>query len=521
MIDFKQVIFEYPGGARVINNLNLRINSGERAAVLGNNGSGKTTFALLINGILKPAAGEIRIADLNPADNNENALIKKKVGLVFQNPDNQLVSTTVEREIAFSLENSGTPQPEMVRRVDDALKFFGLENFRSRLTAELSGGEKQKVALAAVMAAEPEILILDEPGSYLDESGKRLLTEAVGRLMQHNRELTVIRITQFSYVTEIYDRVILFKDGAVLLDGHPDQIFSEVETCRSAGISVPLKYRLKAGIDFPRKDAAFPIPSVEARGIALKKISFSYDGASGPKLFDNLNLEINSGLTYGIVGRSGSGKSTLIQLMAGLLKPDTGEIFYSGFNPVPGDMAICFQHPERQFFLPTVDRELRFGAENLKLDRIDEIVSECYRLIGLSKEKFADRDPFSLSGGEKRRLAFGTVLSLRPSFVFFDEPTCGLDAFGIRQFIEMAGRLRNLGVGIIIVSHYGEIIYRLADRVIALNNGELQGIWDRRDFFLSFDYTNFLSRPELFSYQLENDGCIESFSELELAARLS
>ncbi|MCX6826942.1 MAG: energy-coupling factor transporter ATPase [candidate division Zixibacteria bacterium] len=523
MIKFDRVSYSYPDGIAAINNLSLNIGADERVAILGNNGSGKTTFALLVNGILRATSGKISVNDLNPAEATDAQRLKRQVGLVFQNPDNQLVSTTVEREIAFSLENMNIDFVKIRERVDQSLKFFGLAAFPNRLTSELSGGEKQRVALAAVMIGEPAILILDEPGSYLDESGKQLLTAAVARLLDHNKNLTVLRITQYSYVTEDYERIIVFEKGGILMDGKPSEIFARVAECQSAGIDVPLKYRIETGAAFPKVE----IPSMERReptgaikSIALDSVSFGYGDNASDFLFRELNLKIEDSKIIGLVGPSGSGKSTLIQLMAGLLKPNMGRINYGGFKAGAGHLAVSFQHPERQFFLETVDKELRFGAENLCLTGIDNMVEGCYKTIGLPKGIFSERDPFTLSGGEKRRLAFGTILSLKPSFIFFDEPTCGLDFDGIKLFKKMTVKLHEEGIGIVIISHYGNIIFELADDIVVLIGGMIDGVGSKAEFFESYDYSAFLSKPEMVSYQIEHFGRIKYFTEEELAKNL-
>jgi len=516
MIEFKNVSYTYPDGVSAIDDISLTITSGEKVAVVGNNGSGKTTLALLVNGILKPAEGSISVNGYNPISDSDRKALKRIVSLVFQNPDNQLVATTVEREVAFSLENQNVGHPEIKERVDDALEYFGLFAYRHRLTSELSGGEKQKLALASVMVARPEILILDEPGSYLDESGKRLLDAAIRKLLDRVDDLTIIRITQFSHVTLDYKRLIVLKDGKALRDSNPDEIFSDADLCQQAGISIPLRYRIRpSAMNLEKDDYSNGEQTEIIKSISLTNISFSYDDTDIFSL-KNINLNVKNTGLYGIVGPSGSGKSTLIQLMAGLLSPKEGGINHTGFEPKSGTLAVSFQHPERQFFLDTVDKEIRFGAENLHLPSVDEIADNCYNLIGLSKVKFSARDPFTLSGGEKRRLAFGTILSLVPSFIFFDEPTCGLDYEGIELFKKMAKNLRRMGVGIVIVSHYGNIIFELADEIIALNDGQVECAVGKKEFFTSKNYFQYLSQPEAVSYQLEHFGTVKYFSEGDL-----
>jgi energy-coupling factor transporter ATP-binding protein EcfA2 len=523
MIRFNNVSYRFPDGTAAIKNIDVHIRKGERVAVVGSNGSGKSTFALLINGILKATTGSIQVSGLNPAKEEDDRRLKRLVGLVLQDPDNQLVSTTVEGEVAFYLENLNMAPAAMKAKVDNALNLFGLDKFRTRLTSELSGGEKQKLALAGVMVAEPEILILDEPESFLDESGRRLLDDTVSRLLKINKDLTVIRITQYTRVAEKYERMLVFDEGAIKVDGSPQSIFANLKEIGSIGIEAPLKFRLGLPEEsaYWRSGALNKIRGKErnTRSIELESISFGYEEIRGSRLFDKLNLAIENDKIYGLVGPSGSGKTTLLQLMAGLLRPTSGKVVFRGFQPKPGAVAVSFQQSERQFFLETVEDELRFGARNLKVVEIDKVVGDCYRLIGIDKEKYASRNPFTLSGGEKRRLAFGAILSVNPAFVFFDEPTCALDSAGIRLFKEMAIRLYNDGVGIVIVSHYGDIILSLADRVIVMDEGRIEAVKDKEIFFRENDYKHYLSVPEVISYQLEVTGEIRHFSEAELIGR--
>jgi energy-coupling factor transport system ATP-binding protein len=521
MIKFSNVSYTYRDGTTALKDINLHFARGERVTIVGSNGSGKTTLALLINGILRTDSGIIEIDGLDPSKEDDNKLLKRRVGLVFQNPDNQLVSTTVEREIAFSLENMNVPPTEMKKRVGRAMDLFGLSQFYNRLTSDMSGGEKQRLALAAVMVAEPEILILDEPGSYLDESGKRLLDDAITRLLDEKKDLTVLRITQYSDIAAGYNRMIVFDDGRIVGDDKPSAIFSHENADKTLGIEIPLKYRIKKIseriVDSPQRVDKNIIHKKDMKSIRVNSVSFNYDvKQTDGFLFENIDLEFESNKVYGLVGPSGSGKTTLIQLMAGLLKPLRGKISYSGFQARPGDIAIAFQQSERQFFLETVDREIKFGAENLARKNIEKIVDNCYSLIGLDRDHYGRRNPFTLSGGEKRRVAFGAILSLEPVFIFFDEPTCALDHRGIELFERLVTQLKNDGVGVVIISHYGNIIFKLADEVIVLNRGRVESVDSKINFFKNVDYSGYLSRPELVSFQLEEFGEFKYFTEEEL-----
>ncbi len=519
MITFENVAFYYRSDRPVLKNISLQINQGEQVALVGGNGSGKTTLALMINGILKPTSGKIMINGLNPVDENNHNKLKQKVGLVFQNPDNQLVSSTVEREVAFSLENLNVPRNEMQKQVDRELDFFGLMEHSKRLTSELSGGEKQRLALASVMVTEPDILILDEPGSFLDESGKRLLDSAIEKLVRDKPELTLIRITQFSRIAAKYERMIVINEGQVFLDDAPALIFSDNLVRQQTGIGRPFEFWIKDwNVNHPISDEFIEKPNRAKpdKTIALHSLSFGYGDKSDKKVIRDISLTIDNGSIYGLLGPSGSGKTTLIQIIGSLLKPQSGKIEYGGFLDSPGELAVVFQQSERQFFLETVDDEIRFGAENLSLPDIGSIADNCYDLIGLEKNLYSNRNPFNLSGGEKRRLAFGTILSLRPSFIFFDEPTCSLDHDGIFRFKRMVTKLKEEKVGIVIVSHFGDIIFDLCDKIISLKEGRIDYSGDASQFFSEMNYTDYLSIPEPISYQLKRFDEIRYLTAREL-----
>jgi len=516
MIEFTDVSYAFPDGTVALHDVSLTISPGEHVAVVGNNGSGKTTLAMLINGILKATSGRIRVLGLNPSDERDSRTLKQKVGLVFQNPDNQLVATTVEREIAFSLENMNVGPDEMAARVNKIIGLFDLSRFRKKITSELSGGEKQRLALASIMISEPEILILDEPASYLDESGRRMLDESLGMLLVEKKELTVIRITQYSRIASRHRRLIVFAGGSILYDDSPEEVFSRLEKGDQIGIKLPLEYRLKKKIQTaPARPPSGSQPEKAAerpRSLVLESVSFAYD--NGPdRLFDNLDIKIDSGKIYGLVGPSGSGKTTLLQIMSRLLKPLTGQVRLLGPEAGESRPAISFQQPERQFFLPTVDREIRFGPENLQFQDIDKIVEPVYPMVGLDRNLYAGRNPFTLSGGEKRRVAFAAILSMKPAFVFFDEPTCALDATGIDLFEKLARKLRDENVGVVIVSHFGDIILDLTDEVFVMRHGRLVHSGLTPSFFREVDYSDYLSTPELVGYQIQRFGEIRYYSE--------
>ncbi|MBE6797956.1 MAG: energy-coupling factor transporter ATPase [Ruminococcaceae bacterium] len=222
----------------VIENLNLNIKRGSFTVILGHNGSGKSTLAKLLNGLYRPTGGSISVNGMLTSDEDKEFDIKKTVGMVFQNPDNQLVASVVEEDVAFGPENLSIPPDEIRKRVDNALKSVGMFEYKDASPSKLSGGQKQRVAIAGVIAMQPECIVLDEPTAMLDPSGRR---EVIDTVIKLNKEqgITVILITHFMEEAEKVDRVIVMDDGKILDDGRPEEIFAKVEFLKKCGLDVP------------------------------------------------------------------------------------------------------------------------------------------------------------------------------------------------------------------------------------------------------------------------------------------
>lgn len=244
LIEFKNVTFCYEGDEEntelppAVENFSLKINSGEFVAVLGHNGSGKSTLAKLANGLLLPKSGAVIVDGLDTADEENDIKIKQTVGVVFQNPDNQIVATIVEEDVAFGPENLGIEPSEIRRRVDEALKIVGMYKYRRHEPHKLSGGQKQRIAIAGIIAMEPRCIILDEPTAMLDPVGRRDVMDAIKRL---NRELgiTVVYITHYMEEACEADRIVVMDDAHLLMDGTPKEVFSDTEKIRAIGLDVP------------------------------------------------------------------------------------------------------------------------------------------------------------------------------------------------------------------------------------------------------------------------------------------
>lgn len=241
LLQLKNVTYSYSDDTlseTILKGINLEIEKGSFVAVLGHNGSGKSTLAKLLNGLIKPTSGDVLVNGMNTLDESSDREIKRTVGMVFQNPDNQLVATIVEEDVAFGLENIGLDYDEMHKRVDEALKSVNMENYKYSAPHNLSGGQKQRIAIAGVLAMKPQCVVLDEPTSMLDPAGRKDVIDTVVSMCR-DAGVTVIIITHFMEEAVLADRVIVMNDGRIELDGTPNFVFSNVETMKNIGLEVP------------------------------------------------------------------------------------------------------------------------------------------------------------------------------------------------------------------------------------------------------------------------------------------
>ncbi len=456
MCGLEQVTFQFNKTVSpLLSNITLRLAPGERVAMMGANGSGKSTIALLLAGLLKPTHGVVHIPKASPGS--------LPIGLLFQNPDDQLVAATVERDIAVGLENLAIAPNEMAERVTETLKRFHIEHLRKRLVSELSGGEKVRVALAGVMITKPSLLILDEPDSYLDEQGKQILLEELQSLHATHPDISILHITQYRHTAVQYPRMVTIANGAIARDGVPTFTKKEQRTVAHAALTTQST-------------------------LTVSNLSFSY---TEQPIFEDLSFSLTTSEVLAVVGASGSGKSTLAMLLCGLLKSSSGTIDVNG-NPANQAVTTLFQFPEKQFFLPTCKQELALGPKNYGKNPTDTEIHAWLQSVGL-ETTYNERNPHSLSGGEKRRLAFALPFGLPARFIILDEPTAGLDEPGVARFYELVASLKQQGKGVIIISHDGEVVKSLADSVLLLSKTDTPKQISAVTFFASNEWRGMLS----------------------------
>ena len=536
MIRAEQVRFQYKkrdvdgnviATEEILKGVDLTIKKGEFIALLGRNGSGKTTFSKQLNAILRPSEGTVTVDEMGTKDADKLYEIRQRVGMVFQNPDNQMVAASVEEEVAFGPENLGMESDTIVARVKQALEQVRMWKRRKTAPNHLSGGQKQRIAIAGILAMHPDYIVLDEPTAMLDPKGRKEVMEALQRLNQE-QEMTVILITHDMEEAALASRVILLADGQMRFDGRPEKFFGADALLAEMGMEAPLSYRVRKLIDsdvFEKKigDARVEEATIDKREkvaeydktgreweasselvdkkknkkaeaetdeknqdlLSLQHVSYIYSlGTAYEKVaLDDVNLSLGKGEIVGLAGHTGSGKSTMIQLLNGLLKPTSGTVTFEGKdihakgysgNYLRSKVGMVFQYPEHQMICDTVWEDVAFGPskQGLTGEACETRVEEALRFVDLP-EKYYQASPLQLSGGQKRRVAIAGVLEMHPEYIILDEPAAGLDAAGKREIFDRIRRMsREQGIGVLLVSHSMEDLAEYADRIIVLDDGK-------------------------------------------------
>jgi energy-coupling factor transport system ATP-binding protein len=473
MLKFNSVSFAYdPESDPVLDGIDLQIGRGECVAIMGSNGSGKTTLALLAARLLSPTSGSI-----------EHDNTGESAGVVFQNPDNQIVSISVEHELAFPLGCRQVPPDEMRTRVDESVVRFGFDSMRDTSPSDLSGGEKQKLALASAMIARPGLLILDEPTSHLDQNSRDLLHDAIDDIGKNDPNLTILMITQSPSEALRFQRLIVMRDGRIAADSLPEDVFGDSELCRSCDIRVPDELLIESADDSQLPivvDSNLVMDNDSERTselVLIRELSFVWQ--DGVRVFDRLDLSVGEGRIVGLAAASGGGKTTLGYLLAGLLESSSGSIAWHSEKQNSSDLltkvSYLFQFPERQMFADTVFDEIAFGLRQLGLpkDMIDSRVRSSLETLGLPHESFADRSPHFLSGGEMRKVALASIIALDRTLVFYDEPTAELDTESTDLLKTTFRALKSTGKTQIIASHDTDFLFETSDDIIVLRDGQV------------------------------------------------
>jgi energy-coupling factor transport system ATP-binding protein len=507
---------DVPEAPAALNGVHLAIAEGAFLAVMGPNGSGKTTLGRCLNGLIRPTRGRVTVDGLDTADVRHAWTIYQRVGMIFQNPDNQLVSTTVERELAFGLENLGVPSQDIRDRVAWALDRFRLASYRLYPPHRLSGGQKQRLAIAAVVLMQPRYLVCDEPTTLLDPSGRSDILSLIATL-RHDHGMGIVYITQIPEEAVKADRVVLMSEGRMVAADTPARVFRDTERLRSLGLEPPLAGQLAealrkrgfpvdpdvlcpdalvaaitrrapaAGVAAEPPDALpSPHPAPGSSRIVLQDVRYTYQPGTvlAASALRGVTLRVGAGECVALTGANGSGKSTLIQHLNGLLFPASGTVQIDGvtleerktdLRSIRQRVGLVFQFPEAQLFEETVFDDVAFGPRNMGMaeETLHDRVYRALERVYLDPDRYAGRHPLFLSGGEKRRVALAGVLVMEPDILALDEPAAGLDPRGARHIESILRAFHAAGGTVVVISHDMDMAARLSDRVIVLNAGEI------------------------------------------------
>ncbi len=482
MISTHDLTIRYPRTpAPAVQNVTFGLPAGELALLLGPSGGGKSTLALALTGLIPHhiyahISGTISIAELNPAE-SEPAHIAARAGILFQDPEAAFATLTVEDELAFGLENLAVPRENMPARIRAALETVGMEDFLHRRLETLSGGEAQRIALAALLAMQTPVLILDEPTANLDPQATRNFFATLARL---KGEHTILLIEhKLDACWQLADRVLfLGKDGRLLAEGEPEvTLRAHLPKILEAGIWVPAELDPRAGQRPAPGD--FPPLSTDPPAVDIRGLTFAYPG--GKAVLRGVDLCIPQGDFVALLGENGAGKSTLALHMAGLLPPpQAGEVYLFGrplTSLTPREKAdlvgFVFQNPEHQFVTERVWDELAYSLqvrgwpEARVRERVEALLAD-FRLTA-----HADRNPFTLSQGQKRRLSVGTMLATGQRMLILDEPTFGQDRNTAYALMDRLRALNQQGVTIVMITHDLRLARVYARRVVTLAQGRV------------------------------------------------
>lgn len=488
------------GDSVALDDVTLEVCRGERLCILGANGSGKSTLASVICGLLAPDEGDVELAGHAVCTGGMPDLAayrdaRRQLGLVFQNPDDQIVTSVVADDVAFGPENLGVPRDEIAARVARELRRVAMEKYAHADPSRLSGGQRQRVCIAGALAMEPAVLVLDEPSSLLDVRGRAAIMRVMGRLAAAGA--TLVHVTHFMDEALAADRVIVMQHGHVALEGTPAEVFASknAQVIEALGLEMPFEARLAAalrqaeaasdavaapGAPSGEKTAAATAatPAAEPPAILARDLGFSY--GPGAQALDGVSLEVPVRATTAIVGQTGSGKSTLLRLLCGLEAADAGSLTICGINAatkrgrrqVRRAVGYVMQHPERQLFAQTVAEDVAFGPRNqgLSAAEVERRVAHALDLVGLTDRR--DASPFELSGGQQRLAAIAGVLAMEPELLVLDEPTAGLDPRGRARLRALMTDLAAHGVTLLQVTHSMEDAAR-ADHVVLLDQSHV------------------------------------------------
>lgn len=468
-IEMKQVSFQYENGKKEsIKDVNLTIHKGECVLLCGKSGCGKTTITRLINGLIPycetgKKTGEVLVLG-KPVEEQPLYELSKVVSSVFQNPKSQFFNVEPESELAFALENENMPGEQITQRIEQVVQELGIESLMHKNLFQMSGGEKQMIAIGSAYAADPEIIVLDEPSANLDIETIKVLTGILEKIKAAGKTI-VIAEHRLSYLEPILDTVYYLDEGRIL-ERFSKEAFFQIDAAKRKEMGLR---NLDTHHRFSCKQKEVSLGG--EKQLSLRNVHIAFEKKT---LFENIGLELKSGQIVALTGKNGRGKTTLSRIICGLEKHGKGEILWNGVRTKPKQRKrfsyVVMQDVNHQLFAESVEEECFLGNDGVTQEEIETVLES----LMLSEQ--AKSHPQCLSGGQKQRLAVAVALLAQKDILLFDEPTSGLDYCNMRNVGGILRKLANQGKVVLVVTHDLEFIEEVCDCCYCLNQEGIRDI---------------------------------------------